>query len=655
MKKALGVFTVLHAIVLVDWIIVICCAFAFTGTSGDFANNLATNASTFFNNLGSVFTNLSVYFGSVSDYIYPIIAFILVCLTAVLTLIWIIVLAVKKRPVYLAFIILVILGFFPAICTLANFDQYVTSLFPGDEITVASTILAWLIVILMALGLIFYVVFYVLGLAYMSKRKPVSEIKEIPVESLADTIPEPTIEEPTVAFDEPLPEPAPTFVEGVEPEDEPAQELPTPEPIPEVKVDDKGNIDAASLARAIRESVRDIVRDELARAELNRPHGPVPGPNSSTITGATFGGPLIVQYFNGTATPVYGPCEEPKQEVKQEVKEETKVEETPVVKEVVKEIITERVVEPTPEPTVEEKVEETVEETPVVKETVTETVTETVSEPTPVVEETVIEDKVEEPVVEEPAPAETHVVKEIIKETITERVVEPNTVKETVTETVTEKVVEPTTTTEETVKETVTETVTEKVVEPTPEPEPVVEPTPEPVVEPTPQPVVEPAPTPVVVAPSEPKEPKVYERISFIDRMIDSDKEMQDNYNIIKNEILSYGVKSRVSNSGDTFRLHKKTYVKITIAGKSLKLYFALDPNDYKDSTMPVQDAGHKGIYAEIPLVFKVRSELSMRRCKDLIQTVMEKDNLEQGEVGNVDWIEDLKAISLEKTKDDEE
>ena len=126
--------------------------------------------------------------------------------------------------------------------------------------------------------------------------------------------------------------------------------------------------------------------------------------------------------------------------------------------------------------------------------------------------------------------------------------------------------------------------------------------------------------------------------------MINADQEMKDNYNELKNEILSYGVNSRVSNSGDTFRLHRKTYVKITIAGLSLKLYFALEPEDYKDSKIPVQNAGHKGIYSEIPLVFKVRSGLSMRRCKQLIQDVMEKDGLEQGEVGKLDWVEDLRT-----------
>ena len=117
-------------------------------------------------------------------------------------------------------------------------------------------------------------------------------------------------------------------------------------------------------------------------------------------------------------------------------------------------------------------------------------------------------------------------------------------------------------------------------------------------------------------------------------------------------------MKSRISAVGDTFRLHKKMYVRITVAGKSLKLYFALDPKDYEGSTIPVQDASNKEMYAEIPLVFKVKSGLSVRRCKELIQDVMDKDGLEQGEVGKVNWIKELKAemaSDKKKEKEDEE
>ena len=177
--------------------------------------------------------------------------------------------------------------------------------------------------------------------------------------------------------------------------------------------------------------------------------------------------------------------------------------------------------------------------------------------------------------------------------------------------------------------------------EPEPAPAPVEEPKEEPAPAPVPAPVEEPKPEPAP-AEKEPKAPIV--RIPFEERLLDSDKELQELYSELKNEILSYGVKSRVSSSGDTFRLHRKTYIKMTVAGKSLKLYFALNPDDYRDSPIPVQDASEKGIYAEIPLVFKVKSPLSVRRCKQLIQDVMERDGLEQGEIGTVNWIKELKA-----------
>ncbi len=144
-------------------------------------------------------------------------------------------------------------------------------------------------------------------------------------------------------------------------------------------------------------------------------------------------------------------------------------------------------------------------------------------------------------------------------------------------------------------------------------------------------------------------------RIPFPVRMVDADKEMKSNYNELKSEILSYGAKSRVSNSGDTFRLHKVTFVKITIAGKSLKLYFGLDPKDYANTPLPVQDVSHKNVYKDIPLVFKVKSELSLRRAKQLIADVMDKNNLEQGKIIPHNWAAELKDYNPANSKEEDE
>ena len=280
------------------------------------------------------------------------------------------------------------------------------------------------------------------------------------------------------------------------------------------------------LKELLREVVRDIVRDEIARNNANQPKSDFNPNSGGSVTGATFGGPLVVQYFNGgiqgvPATPAQAPevkKEEPKQEESAPTEEAAPVEENPAE-----------------EPFQEEAAPEQVEEVPA--------------------EEAIPEQQAEEVVV------------------------------------------------------------------------------------------------PVEDAQAEEKKPII--RIPFTERMLNADKEMQDNYNELKNEILSYGVNSRVSNSGDTFRLHRKTYVKITIAGLSLKLYFALNPDDYKDSTLPIQNAGHKGIYEEIPLVFKVKSGLSMRRCKQLIQDVFDKNGFEQGEIGNVNWVEELKNAPSDDSDDD--
>lgn len=158
---------------------------------------------------------------------------------------------------------------------------------------------------------------------------------------------------------------------------------------------------------------------------------------------------------------------------------------------------------------------------------------------------------------------------------------------------------------------------------------------------PAPAPVKKPAPVakPVVAASTSEK----IIRIPFEKRIVEADKVMKDHFNELKSEILSYGVKSRVSNSGDTFRLHTVTFVKMTIAGKSLKLYLALNPKDYKDSTLPIADASKKSIYKEIPLVFKVKSELSLRRAKQLIADAMAKGGLTQGEVVPHDWVKEIK------------
>ena len=141
--------------------------------------------------------------------------------------------------------------------------------------------------------------------------------------------------------------------------------------------------------------------------------------------------------------------------------------------------------------------------------------------------------------------------------------------------------------------------------------------------------VIKVAPVVVEEPTEETNKPKV-ERIPFATRIQEADSDLKDTYNQLKSLLVSYGLKSRVSNGGDTFRLHATTYCKITVSGKSLKLYLALDPEDYKHTTLPIKDASSKAIYADIPLVFKVKSGLSLRRAESLIADMMDKHQIDQ-------------------------
>ena len=185
------------------------------------------------------------------------------------------------------------------------------------------------------------------------------------------------------------------------------------------------------------------------------------------------------------------------------------------------------------------------------------------------------------------------------------------------------------------------------------EPAPAEEPAPvvaEEVVE-EPAPVEEPVPVVEESAPVEEEATKI-ERIPFGNRLKDAEELLKYNYNVIKSELLSYGLKSRISNAGDTFRLHRKTFARITIAGKGLKVYFALDPKSYADSTIPVLDVSNKNIYAEIPLAFKVKSDLSVKRCKQLIADMMAIEGYEQGEVEVLDWVSHVEDIVTDEDED---
>ena len=146
-----------------------------------------------------------------------------------------------------------------------------------------------------------------------------------------------------------------------------------------------------------------------------------------------------------------------------------------------------------------------------------------------------------------------------------------------------------------------------------------------------------------------------YNRKPFIQQLAESDQTVRDMYNELKADFLSYGIKSRISKAGDTFRLHTKAYARIKVAGKGLKVYYALDPKAYADSPIPVKDSGSQKAYKEIPLTFRAKSDLSIRRAKQLIADACAVDGIteqEDLELHTYDWASD--AILSHYNHDDD-
>lgn len=146
------------------------------------------------------------------------------------------------------------------------------------------------------------------------------------------------------------------------------------------------------------------------------------------------------------------------------------------------------------------------------------------------------------------------------------------------------------------------------------------------------EPKPEPAPAPVVEAHVEepvPEKRKI-ERVPFEYKILHADRDLKKKYAELKEYFESYGLKGRISVDGDSFRLHRVLYAQITVAGKKMKVYFKLRTMDFINTPMPVKDASHVKKYADIPCELDVKSDLSVKRAKELMDKVMAEAGFER-------------------------
>ena len=118
-------------------------------------------------------------------------------------------------------------------------------------------------------------------------------------------------------------------------------------------------------------------------------------------------------------------------------------------------------------------------------------------------------------------------------------------------------------------------------------------------------------------------------RANFETRLKNSEFDLRHKYYDLRDYIKWYGLRNRISIPGDTFSYKRQRYVFVTIVGKHIRVYLGLDPNAYADSTIPVESAAAKK-YEDLPCLLRVKSDLSYRRAKKLVDDLMQKIGLEK-------------------------
>ena len=129
-------------------------------------------------------------------------------------------------------------------------------------------------------------------------------------------------------------------------------------------------------------------------------------------------------------------------------------------------------------------------------------------------------------------------------------------------------------------------------------------------------------------------------RKSYQARLAQSQGNVMEYYNIIKNLLLAYkGVKNRVSWNYEAFNKGRVHVAKIIAKTKTLYLYLALDPAELTDSKYGIVDVSDKKKYASVPVLIKIKGDRKFKYALELIDKLCgENLQLPKKEAEEVDY-----------------
>lgn len=111
--------------------------------------------------------------------------------------------------------------------------------------------------------------------------------------------------------------------------------------------------------------------------------------------------------------------------------------------------------------------------------------------------------------------------------------------------------------------------------------------------------------------------------LTFTER-VSQDATHSQYYSRVKECLMSYqGIKSRCSIRCDSFRYRGELLAKISVGGKTLKLYVAASlPDGIKASNVNKADSV---AYNQVPLMLPLRSDISVRKAIAVIESMMKE------------------------------
>lgn len=115
---------------------------------------------------------------------------------------------------------------------------------------------------------------------------------------------------------------------------------------------------------------------------------------------------------------------------------------------------------------------------------------------------------------------------------------------------------------------------------------------------------------------------------TFAEKMMVASEVIQDRYDELKNYALRYRkLKARISKKFDSINQGRCHFVKLSVAGKTLKLYLNMDINTV-DPKFRCHDMSDKKTYVTVPVLLRIKSGRAMKYAKILIDQCAEQHGM---------------------------